>query len=140
MQNVVIEGQETPLRLTFAKDKPADRPPPTSTLASDALQVLISVIKPSIHASARLFPPMRPNLHESCLRVSECSARTSYLFWDLSVCVSLCICLCAGLPACLSVYLFAFLLACLPVRLSVYMSVRVSVCLHHVQWDAPHAK
>ncbi len=39
VQNAVIEGQETPLRLSFAKDKPADRPPPTSALASDALQV-----------------------------------------------------------------------------------------------------
>ena len=45
MQNVVIEGQETPLRLTFAKDKPAERPPPTSTLASDALQVTQSYAK-----------------------------------------------------------------------------------------------
>lgn len=40
MQNVVIEGQETPLRLAFAKDKPAERPPPTSALAADALQVM----------------------------------------------------------------------------------------------------
>ena len=39
LQNVVIEGQETALRLAFAKDKPAERPPPTSALASDALQV-----------------------------------------------------------------------------------------------------
>ena len=39
VQNVVIEGQETPLRLSFAKDKPTDRPPAASTLASDALQV-----------------------------------------------------------------------------------------------------
>jgi hypothetical protein len=39
VQNVVIEGQETPLRLSFAKDKPAERPPPTSALAFDALQV-----------------------------------------------------------------------------------------------------
>lgn len=38
LQNMVIEGQETTLRLTFAKDKPAERPPPTSALASDALQ------------------------------------------------------------------------------------------------------
>ena len=39
LQNAMIEGQETPLRLNFAKDKPADRPPPASTIASDALQV-----------------------------------------------------------------------------------------------------
>ena len=39
LQNAVIEGQETPLRLSFAKDKPTERTPPTSTIASDALQV-----------------------------------------------------------------------------------------------------
>ncbi|KAL3163303.1 hypothetical protein ABBQ32_009695 [Trebouxia sp. C0010 RCD-2024] len=38
LQNAVIEGQETPLRLSFARDKPTERPPPTSTIASDALQ------------------------------------------------------------------------------------------------------
>ena len=43
LQNAVIEGQETPLRLTFAKDKPTERPPPTSTIASDALQVSMAV-------------------------------------------------------------------------------------------------
>lgn len=40
LQNAVIEGQETPLRISFAKDKPTERPPPTSTIASDALQVI----------------------------------------------------------------------------------------------------
>lgn len=39
LQNAVIDGQETPLRLSFAKDKPSERPPPISSLASDALQV-----------------------------------------------------------------------------------------------------
>ena len=41
LQNAVIESQETPLRLSFAKDKPSERPPPTSSLASDALQVCL---------------------------------------------------------------------------------------------------
>ena len=47
LQNAVIEGQDTPLRLSFAKDKPTERPPPTSTIASDALQVSkASVLEP----------------------------------------------------------------------------------------------
>lgn len=43
LQNAVIEGQETPLRLSFARDKPTERPPPTSTIASDALQVITAL-------------------------------------------------------------------------------------------------
>ena len=46
LQNVVIEGQETPLRLSFAKDKPTDRPSAASTLASDALQVSTAIACP----------------------------------------------------------------------------------------------
>lgn len=58
LQNAVIEGQDTPLRLSFAKDKPTERPPSTSTIASDALQVSeASILKPChfhVHSCAKL--------------------------------------------------------------------------------------